>query len=227
MLGFNPRLRAGGDGADLSKALPTAGFNPRLRAGGDAFRAPSGLMPTFQSTPPRGRRLPLRYHPVYDFLFQSTPPRGRRPSPVRCSMACRRFNPRLRAGGDHVPRAKGDRGSMFQSTPPRGRRQEIAKEGVEVPEFQSTPPRGRRLDVPPGVEAVIGFNPRLRAGGDSCCLDSTASDDVSIHASAREATTDRERSVGSSRCFNPRLRAGGDGNRLGTSAEASGFQSTP
>src|SRR5207302_11121136 len=56
------------------------GFNPRPRAGGDgAGWPPVPSSPRFQSTPPRGgRRDASRLSPAFD-LFQSTPPRGGRP----------------------------------------------------------------------------------------------------------------------------------------------------
>ena len=56
--GFNPRLRVGGD--KCVKFLPpaTKGFNPRLRVGGDLAAGADHAPDLFQSTPPRGRRLP-------------------------------------------------------------------------------------------------------------------------------------------------------------------------
>ena len=55
------------------------------------------------------------------------------------------------------------------------------------------------------------FNPRLREGGD--CFrdaDSRGSLQISIHASAREATRTWEREPETAENFNPRLREGGD-----------------
>ena len=102
--------------------------------------------------------------------------------------------------------------------------------------FQSTPPRGRRRNAAlPRRRNSACFNPRLRAGGDAACIRTgrgyrgfnprlRAGGDqglvgvvqlfgqVSIHASAREATA----APWACRCgqgsFNPRLRAGGDQN---------------
>jgi len=189
-------------------------FNPRLRAGGD----PQGLgarkrYSKFQSTPPCGRR-PLLVHELRPCVtvsihasvreattatpgsgdtrvFQSTPPCGRRRTRSRpLTRRTRCFNPRLRAGGDlarlhasiaeHVSihasvreatmRAPGLNVSpiAFQSTPPCGRRPAQWQSNGAMLWFQSTPPCGRRR--------------RVR----SCAR---GGNDVSIHASVREATS--------------------------------------
>ena len=80
------------------------GFDPRLRVGGD------GSAPTvrlrwrwFRSTPPRGRRRLGIGLDLVSGRFRSTPPRGRR---RYCHLSCwaaRRFDPRLRVGGDMAP----------------------------------------------------------------------------------------------------------------------------
>ena len=100
---------------------------------------------------------------------------------------------------------------LFQSTPPRGRRLISSSVMVRSSMFQSTPPRGRRRNCRhsfgsgDGVsihasarEATafvlihcspsLGFNPRLREGGDAISFISSSYLNVSIHASAREAT---------------------------------------
>ena len=79
-------------------------------------------------------------------------------------------------------------GTKFQSTPPRRRRHCLWNHFINFFLFQSTPPRRRR----PGIACEAGI-----------CR-------ISIHASAKEAT-----SPGTSRKvitvdFNPRLREGGD-----------------
>ena len=80
----------------------------------------------------------------------------------------RRFNPRLRTGGDLCARACTGCPCGFQSTPPHGRRPVNLR-------------AQRRISR--------SFNPRLRTGGDASrtalCGRITL---VSIHASAREAT---------------------------------------
>ena len=56
--------------------------------------------------------------------------------------------------------------AKFQSTPPRGRRRQMMSKGKVQAEFQSTPPRGRRRARRVGLGSDMGFNPRLRVGGD-------------------------------------------------------------
>ena len=63
--------------------------------------------------------------------------------------------------------------------------------GGHVYTFQSTPPRGRRLIVETSQQGSKSFNPRLRAGGDVIVLKYMGQKLVSIHASAREATSTR------------------------------------
>ena len=99
----------------------------------------------------------------------------------------------------------------FQSTPPRGRRPGGGAEGHGTGWFQSTPPRGRRLGS--GNLAVFGLQfqstpPRGRRPPRRCRAGLILW--VSIHASAREATTAGWPACWAMSCFNPRLRAGGD-----------------
>ncbi len=142
--------------------------------------------------------------------FQSTPPRGRRRD----------------VGGN------GASGQGFQSTPPRGRRHGVVEMTLSDDVFQSTPPRGRRHDTYICFAYPVGFNPRLREGGDqikalymlrrlvsihASAREATTVDkpqpgreEVSIHASAREATQTARCCLRWTICFNPRLREGGD-----------------
>ena len=160
--------------------------------------------------------------------------------------------------------------TLFQSTPPRGRRLQRLNTVASLPRFQSTPPRGRRRysallygaprsfnprlraggDAPERSwrDGLRGFNPRLRAGGDPAGEQQVERAVVSIHASAREATTGwlkglphkqfqstpprgRRQAISSrslaTACFNPRLRAGGDMQRPSECATKNPFQSTP
>jgi len=55
-----------------------SGFNPRPRAGGDQTGPQPRRLEGFQSTPPRGGRLPARVMITLLIKFQSTPPRGGR-----------------------------------------------------------------------------------------------------------------------------------------------------
>ena len=113
--GFNPRLREGGDMTIGQAARSATGFNPRLREGGDQktmWRI--DWIGSFQSTPPRGRRLLSRHQCHSERMFQSTPPRGRR----------------------LATRSKWHGLMMFQSTPPRGRRpQNMGAEKMEPQDF--------------------------------------------------------------------------------------------
>ena len=169
------------------------GFNPRLRAGGDrAARRGAVAVIAFQSTPPRGRRrapdrrpLATRRVSIHASAREATrlDREQRRPGTS--------FNPRLRAGGDHTAASVDPGTCAFQSTPPRGRRRPAGEASdVQPLRFQSTPPRGRR----PGTERQRPSQPL----------------EVSIHASAREATRAGDRRTLAHRRFNPRLRAGGD-----------------
>ncbi len=98
---FNPRLRAGGDGAQRRARKVPKGFNPRLRAGGDRARGVGSMgclsfNPRLRAGGDHDRRDDERHAPVsihasareatalpragrYAVIeFQSTPPRGRR-----------------------------------------------------------------------------------------------------------------------------------------------------
>ena len=61
------------------------------------------------------------------------------------------------------------------------------------------------------AERILNFNPRLREGGDDFTNDVAQRTQISIHASAREATQIFELGYHLSIHFNPRLREGGDG----------------
>ena len=59
-------------------------------------------------------------------------------------------------------------------------------------------------------QILQGFNPRLRTGGDLVLALANRHAIVSIHASAREATSTMQARSTSAMRFNPRLRTGGD-----------------
>ena len=61
---------------------------------------------------------------------------------------------------------------------------------VSILGFQSTPPRRRRQSGGMYDAAVLYFNPRLREGGDSQGVCMMQLYYISIHASAKEATTE-------------------------------------
>ena len=146
--------------------------------------------------------------------------------------------------------------TLFQSTPPRGRRHKTSsgtsltiKVSIHASAREATysglGEAGYTARFNPRLRAggdmkrydfdvdIYGFNPRLRAGGDDWVLvfipwfahvsihasarEATSRhtgfrllDNVSIHASAREATAFPPSMVQSISRFNPRLRAGGD-----------------
>ena len=143
----------------------------------------------FQSTPPRGRRLyriakadcedgisihaSAREATLPFFIsalaikFQSTPPRGRRQLERALRVLRLYFNPRLREGGD---------GSTHDCTKEYGDFNPRLREGGDFPALVF-------LTLRPN------FNPRLREGGDPQPDAASATIIISIHASAREATS--------------------------------------
>ena len=100
-LGFNPRLRTGGDIRPMCGSMKQRGFQStpphgRRPCNGECPKPRNG----FQSTPPHGRRQYTLASAEGEFAFQSTPPHGRRLGTV----------------------ASGPPHQVFQSTPPHGRR---------------------------------------------------------------------------------------------------------
>ena len=79
-------------------------------------------------------------------------------------------------------------------------------------EFQSTPPRRRRHIPYRTIRYHYDFNPRLREGGDNISTETLDAIKISIHASAKEATSIFFSSTLANLNFNPRLREGGDGS---------------
>ena len=164
-------------------------------------------------------------------MFQSTPPRGRRPTPSRYPCRSRRFNPRLREGGDlsnsgiQLP-VPGFNPRLREGGDPQGRgdHHQVASFNPRLREggdprlssdntllsFQSTPPRGRRRITV--RRAIAGYmfqstppRGRRRTGGDDLMVR------PSFNPRLREGGDwSCCRSWGSNRGFNPRLREGGD-----------------
>ena len=148
--------------------------------------------PLFQSTRPRGARLPI---------FWTQCPEG------RC------FNPRAREGRDpifwtqfpegrlvsiHAP-ARGATEMAPKQQPlsfgfnPRareGRDSDYSANQITLAEFQSTRPRGaRHVNGILSISGLTGFNPRAREGRDMQSSNPPSSPyPVSIHAPARGAT---------------------------------------
>ena len=189
-------------------------FNPRLRTGGDIVGG-CGLIGfcSFQSTPPHGRRrapvtvtLPEEEVSIHASAREATCRRAGCHNLQLC------FNPRLRTGGDITIGPMSSHTLPFQSTPPHGRRPWLRRVKEDFWQFQSTPPHGRRQW-------------RHLCGGNGIL--------VSIHASAREATTNFKQVLTNLEGFNPRLRTGGDlgevlpDNVLFVSIHASAREATP
>ena len=172
----------------------------------------------FQSTPPRGKRLPavglaLAYQvvsihaPVREATrlrqaaddweqFQSTPPRGKRRWRSTSTRSARtRFNPRPRAGSDPKPCA-GLPPLGFNPRPRAGSDAAPARAHRGAPlKFQSTPPRGKRRARAPSPGAarcsVSIHAPAREATRPAAGRRPSSSRPVSIHAPAREATLSR------------------------------------
>ena len=194
-MSFNPRLRAGGDGARIAPDIRDYSFNPRLRAGGDCRKTKARTpLTAFQPTPPRGRRRGRDKGTARRRKFQPTPPRGRRRDAIRDTPLADSVSTHASAR-EATPARRLSRAFLlpFQPTPPRGRRR-------AGPRFASTAlccfnPRlraGGDGRTTRDARTVLGFNPRLRAGGDGILPASGFGlRAVSTHASAREATTSR------------------------------------
>ena len=119
------------------------------------------------------------------------------------------FNPRLREGGDDIYHAPSCckkisiHASAKEATRPRIGFEKLsaisihasAKEATSWPLllrwyslFQSTPPRRRRQFLHYSIRQGGDFNPRLREGGDTRWMATQPTVQISIHASAKEAT---------------------------------------
>ena len=121
------------------------------------------------------------------------------------------FNPRLRTGGDRIGAVGCQCREMFQSTPPHGRRRRSRSRGWQRKLFQSTPPHGRRHKALVAEAEREGFQSTPPHGRRPKYFQQLiAATNVSIHASAREATHYAAIPRQPGRCFNPRLRTGGD-----------------
>ncbi len=144
-------------------------FNPRLREGGDQRTLQlTGKGYRFQSTPPRGRRrkaVPAGTVGRIDFnpRLREGGDDGRFTGPADIA----NFNPRLREGGDRD--ADGSHGRNIYFNP-------RLREGGDGRN------RGRLC-------GGRNFNPRLREGGDEPHPFTATFRSISIHASAREATS--------------------------------------
>ena len=99
------------------------------------------------------------------------------------------FNPRLREGGDGSTGGKDRRNGAISIHASAREATSSTSTSLSLKVFQSTPPRGRRHVSPLLSHLGNGhFNPRLREGGDVKEGQILLIIDISIHASAREAT---------------------------------------
>jgi len=187
-------------------------FNPRARVGHDIMFSCYFHFTRFQSTCPRGARLPLHadrasgtpisiHVPAWGTTkssvrrirtteFQSTCPRGARLSVASATNSrAGNFNPRARVGHDCRP----------------------GRLGTCSRRFQSTCPRGARLDINSDATRISNFNPRARVGHDRVCGVGDAGVLVFQSTCPRGARRGGEgRTARASRYFNPRARVGHD-----------------
>ncbi len=91
----------------------------------------------------------------------------------------------------NVP-GKGSPPYIFQSTPPQRRRRQHSSPKTMSRLFQSTPPQRRRQNSGESRHEQGNFNPRLRKGGDFPITALFHRQMISIHASAKEATSNSE-----------------------------------
>ena len=182
---FNPRPRAGGDGAGYGVRAGYRCFNPRPRAGGDHACRLRGMTSNalFQSTPPRGgRRLAAMRVPMRElvsihapargatlvsprcagtYAFQSTPPRGgRRRWPA--SIGIWIVSIHAPARGATVLAHAAD-GMVSIHAPARGAT--LCSCAIRSDKFQSTPPRGGRHASCAEPRASFAFQSTPPRGG--------------------------------------------------------------
>ncbi len=193
---FNPRPHVGGDavpptktpcGSLVSIHAPTWGATTRYTAVKSSKK--------FQSTPPRGGRLPrVSYGESINFGFNPRPHVGGDFLFFVFSYTTHRFNPRPHVGGDwgkpaypsaymvsiHAPTwgATSTTLTMFDGAivsihAPTWGATPIPRTMSLKAWFQSTPPRGGRLPVELPFTHLWGFNPRPHVGGDLFAMSDT------------------------------------------------------
>ena len=125
--------------------LPLSSFNPRPRAGGDILQSPNliGLV-MFQSTPPRGGRQRDTVWPKCQHVSIHAPARGATILVLVTVL--------ISAVSIHAP-ARGATTLLQLAT-------------LRLDVSIHAPARGATLDNLAIMVAVVGFNPRPRAGGD-------------------------------------------------------------
>ena len=186
---FNPRSRVGNDGLSEWRSTSPKNFNPRSRVGNDNCLCVLIHSPwKFQSTFPRGERLPFVPDPVVLRKFQSTFPRGERRVNLSDFHAFCHFNPRSRVGND------------FRQASIIVKR----KISIHVPAWGTTPR--------PLLYSCLTtyFNPRSRVGNDELYPVYYISISISIHVPAWGTTVVISWLRTGLIYFNPRSRVGND-----------------
>ena len=184
---FNPRVRAGRDARQPQEPHRSrVSIHASARdATGRKERHPIGYL--FQSTRPRGtRHLCLDAVHAVD-AFQSTRPRGTRRQE---GAASHRVLVSIHASARDATKASDEDEVMDQVSIHASARDATAGTGTLTLAclFQSTRPRGTRPSARKLQVTMACFNPRVRAGRDQRRLRNPRRGNVSIHASARDAT---------------------------------------
>ena len=205
--GFNPRTRVGCDSTCTTTPASNTGFNPRTRVGCDQYGIKVLVIdPWFQSTHPRGVRLPYSKEVLRDMCVSIHAPAW---------------------GATHLYPEGSSRATLFQSTHPRGVRHGYPDHGavgggvsIHAPAWGAT----RRIPYP--VRAMPRFNPRTRVGCDrraSRILPGRWCFNPRTRVGCDAMPKTRPRML---RGFNPRTRVGCDSFHVGTSTYHEKFQST-
>ncbi len=171
----------------------------------------AGSAKGFQSTHPRGMRLGRDPRGLPHRRFQSTHPRGMRPNKHRCRNNMDYFNPRIREGCDirfciavlanlyFNPRIReGCDGDVPIPLPMRAHFNPRIREGCDTShiscdhfssDFNPRIREGCDATKIAVLDRQKDFNPRIREGCDCARLSPTLPCWISIHASARDATS--------------------------------------
>ena len=186
---FNPRAHAGRD-----TEAPTINFEFPVSIHAPTRGATNHLdirikLLKFQSTRPRGARLPINDNILVFVRFQSTRPRGARREDFRgYAEGDTGFNPRAHAGRDRTIISDFESGKVSIHAPTRGATQQKSLQDYIAEVSIHAPTRGATVQ-PPIISAPV---------------------QVSIHAPTRGATPRVGRSTTPPCCFNPRAHAGRD-----------------
>ncbi len=197
---FDPRPRAGSDGAIQFRDLIQNRFDPRPRAGSDKQWKGDIMFA-------RG--------------FRSAPPCGERRFRLMCSATAWSFDPRPRAGSDVRPQVVAIGPWLFRSAPPCGERPATAARETDWARFDPRPRAGSD-DTVRFLQQFEVFRSAPPCGERrSGCQSQDPASPVSIRAPVRGATLRGQMAAGSEARFDPRPRAGSDG-RVGLSIRAVG-----